>query len=65
LKLRFLVTDDFQLQNFVKDNQAYLKEVKQGVEQSLETAKLNVQWQHRHMNGVESLLRKSAEGSTV
>jgi aminopeptidase N len=58
--------DDYkELQNFVKDNQAYLKEVKQGVEQSLETAKLNVQWQHRHMNGVESLLRKSAEGSTV
>ncbi|XP_063912519.1 aminopeptidase N-like isoform X2 [Zophobas morio] len=50
-----------ELQNFVKDNNMYLKEVKKGVEQSLETAKLNVQWQHRHFSVVENLLRKHVE----
>lgn len=50
-----------ELQKFVKDKQKYLKEIKQGVEQSLETVKLNVQWQKRHLSDVENLLKDFAE----
>ncbi|RZC35732.1 aminopeptidase N-like [Asbolus verrucosus] len=47
-----------EFQKFVKENQKYLKGIKQGVEQSLETAKLNIQWQQRHLHDIEELLHK-------
>ncbi|XP_015838559.2 aminopeptidase N isoform X1 [Tribolium castaneum] len=58
-------SDYKELQNFVKDNQVYLKEIKHGVEQSLETAKLNVQWQHKHFEEIATLFKKYGQEKTV
>lgn len=51
----------FQLENFIEKNKENFSEVKKGVEQSLETVKINIQWQNKHANEIEKILRKHSE----
>lgn len=50
---------DFEeFSTFIKQNQDYLKQVKQGADQAVEVAKLNVQWQQRHFKDIQTILQK-------
>ncbi|XP_060526595.1 aminopeptidase N-like [Cylas formicarius] len=45
-----------ELEQFIHANQQNFSEVKQGVDQSLETVKINVQWQQKHGQEMEAIL---------
>lgn len=47
-----------ELEQFIHQNKEIFSEVKQGVDQALETVKINVQWQQRHAKEMESVLHK-------
>ncbi|KAF7268819.1 hypothetical protein GWI33_018165 [Rhynchophorus ferrugineus] len=47
-----------ELDYFIDSHKENFSEVKQGVEQALETVKINVQWQQRHAEEIGSILKK-------
>lgn len=52
------VKDQQEFENFIEANKKNFADVKQGVQQSLETVKINVQWQHTHAEEIGNILRK-------
>ncbi|KAG5878428.1 hypothetical protein JTB14_026301 [Gonioctena quinquepunctata] len=50
--------DQHDLENFIDANKKNFSELKKGVEQSLETVKINVQWQDRHADAIHKILLK-------
>nr|XP_023023668.1 aminopeptidase N-like isoform X1 [Leptinotarsa decemlineata] len=47
-----------ELEHFIDENKENFSEVKKGVEQSLETVKINVQWQNKHADAIHKVLTK-------
>ncbi|KAJ8921412.1 hypothetical protein NQ315_003030 [Exocentrus adspersus] len=47
-----------ELEQFIEKNKENFSEVKQGVEQSLETVKISVQWQAKHAAPISKILAK-------
>ncbi|CAG9818441.1 unnamed protein product [Phaedon cochleariae] len=50
--------DQQELEHFIDQNRANFSEVKKGVEQSLETVKINIQWQNKHADAIHKILTK-------
>ncbi|CAG9861266.1 unnamed protein product [Phyllotreta striolata] len=50
--------DQEEFEHFIEANQKNFADVKQGVQQSLETVKINVQWQHTHADEIGDILRR-------
>ncbi|XP_050507042.1 aminopeptidase N-like [Diabrotica virgifera virgifera] len=50
--------DEKEFERFIKGNKKTFAEVKKGVEQSLETVKINIQWQHTHAEEIADILNK-------
>lgn len=50
-----------QLEEFIEKNKENFSEVKKGVEQSLETVKINIQWKNKHADDIEKILQKYSE----
>lgn len=48
----------FQLNYLIEHNKENFSEVKQGVEQALETVKINTQWQQMHGKSIHDVLQK-------
>lgn len=55
---KMLTQFKFQLVQFIDKNKDQFSEVKKGVEQSLETVKINIQWQNKHVPNIHSILTK-------
>nr|XP_022919862.1 aminopeptidase N-like [Onthophagus taurus] len=51
-------TEYLWLKNFTKNNEEYFKEIKNGVNQAVETAKLNSQWYKENMKNIRGLLKE-------
>lgn len=47
-----------QFKKFIEDHQNEFSEVRKSVEQSLETVKINLQWQMRHLENLKVILKQ-------
>ncbi|XP_066254232.1 aminopeptidase N-like [Euwallacea similis] len=50
-----------ELQHFIQENKENFSEVKKGVEQALETVKINTQWQAKHSKSIHDILLKLSQ----
>nr|CAI5820674.1 unnamed protein product [Callosobruchus analis] len=50
--------DQLEFEQFIERNKDSFSEVKKAVEQSLETVKINIQWQQKHASNIKDILTK-------
>ncbi|XP_030752545.1 aminopeptidase N-like [Sitophilus oryzae] len=50
--------EEHELDYFIHAHKEKFSEVKQGVDQALETVKINIQWQKKHAKEIEEILKK-------
>ncbi|CAH1985341.1 unnamed protein product [Acanthoscelides obtectus] len=55
--------DEQEFEQFIEKNKDSFSEVKKAVEQSLETVKINIQWQNKHASNIKNILTKYAHSS--